>query len=65
MTRLARSGRGLAPVALACVGLAVGLSLAAPTGVAAARPSDPGVVNYAVLPDPDVLRRQPGVQQLG
>jgi PknH-like extracellular domain len=33
--------------AVAGVGLAVGLSLAAPAG---ARPSDPGVVNYAVLP---------------
>ena len=33
-------------VALAGVGLAVGLSLAAPAN---ARPSDPGVVNYAVL----------------
>jgi len=33
-------------VALVGVGLAVGVSLAAP---AAARPSDPGVVNYAVL----------------
>jgi hypothetical protein len=33
--------------ALTGVGLAVGLSLAAP---ADARPSDPGVVNYAVLP---------------
>src|SRR5512144_670310 len=32
--------------ALAGVGLAVGLAVAAP---AAARPSDPGVVNYAVL----------------
>ncbi|MGV0715023.1 sensor domain-containing protein [Mycolicibacterium sp. XJ662] len=28
----------------------VGLTLAAPAGEAAARPSDPGVVNYAVLP---------------
>ena len=34
------------PVALAGVGLAVGLAVAAP---ADARPSDPGVVNYAVL----------------
>src|SRR5258705_4616478 len=31
------------------VGLAVGLSLAAPAVPASARPSDPGVVNYAVL----------------
>ena len=31
------------------VGLAVGLSLAAPAVPALARPSDPGVVNYAVL----------------
>jgi PknH-like extracellular domain len=36
--------------ALTGVGLAVGLSLAAPAGEASARPSDPGVVNYAVLP---------------
>ncbi|MGE2690118.1 sensor domain-containing protein [Mycolicibacterium pulveris] len=35
----------------AAVGVAlVGLTLAAPAGEAAARPSDPGVVNYAVLP---------------
>jgi hypothetical protein len=33
-------------VAMAGVGLALGLALAAPAG---ARPSDPGVVNYAVL----------------
>jgi len=31
------------------VGLAVGLSLAAPAVPASARPSDPGVVNYAVM----------------
>ncbi len=36
--------------ALAGVGLAVGLSLAAPADEASARPSDPGVVNYAVMP---------------
>ena len=30
------------------VGLAIGLSLAAPAAPASARPSDPGVVNYAV-----------------
>jgi PknH-like extracellular domain len=35
--------------ALAAVGLAVGLSLATPLGEASARPSDPGVVNYAVM----------------
>jgi hypothetical protein len=35
--------------ALAAVGLAVGLSLATPVGEASARPSDPGVVNYAVM----------------
>jgi PknH-like extracellular domain len=35
--------------ALAGVGLAVGLSLGAPAGEASARPSDPGVVNYAVM----------------
>ena len=46
MPRRPRSGRGRTPAALACVGLAVGLAVAAP---AAARPSDPGVVNYAVL----------------
>ena len=33
----------------ALAGLAVGLSLAAPAGEASARPSDPGVVNYAVM----------------
>jgi hypothetical protein len=37
------------PAALAGVGLAVGLSLATPVGEASARPSDPGVVNYAVM----------------
>ena len=40
------------PAALAGVGLAVGLSclsLAASPGEASARPSDPGVVNYAVM----------------
>ncbi|MGV0790527.1 sensor domain-containing protein [Mycolicibacterium sp. XJ1819] len=31
-------------------GLSFGLTLAAPAGQAVARPSDPGVVNYAVLP---------------
>ncbi|KUH82691.1 MULTISPECIES: sensor domain-containing protein [unclassified Mycobacterium] len=36
--------------ALAGVGLALGLSIVAPADVASARPSDPGVVNYAVLP---------------
>lgn len=36
--------------AVAGVGLAVGLSLVAPAGEVSARPSDPGVVNYAVLP---------------
>jgi PknH-like extracellular domain len=36
--------------ALVGVGLAVGLSVTAPPGAASARPSDPGVVNYAVLP---------------
>jgi len=35
---------------LAGVGVVAGLSLAAPPGAASARPSDPGVVNYAVLP---------------
>ena len=35
---------------LACVGVAAGLSLTAPPGEAWARPSDPGVVNYAVMP---------------
>lgn len=34
---------------LAGVGVAAGLSLTAPPGEASARPSDPGVVNYAVL----------------
>ncbi len=38
------------PVALAGVGLVVGLCLAAAPGAASAKPSDPGVVNYAVLP---------------
>jgi PknH-like extracellular domain len=37
-------------VAVAGVGLAIGLSVVAPADVASARPSDPGVVNYAVLP---------------
>ena len=50
IARRARGGRGRTPAALAGVGLAVGLSLAAPVGEASARPSDPGVVNYAVLP---------------
>lgn len=36
--------------ALVGVGLVVGLSVAGPPGTASARPSDPGVVNYAVLP---------------
>jgi hypothetical protein len=35
--------------ALAGVGIAAGLSLAVPPGAASARPSDPGVVNYAVM----------------
>jgi hypothetical protein len=35
---------------LAGVGVAAGLSLTAPPGEASARPSDPGVVNYAVMP---------------
>ena len=63
-----------------------GLLWASPAGDASARPSDPGVVSYAVLRQgvggqhrrrdrcgrvavhragPGVLRRQPGVQQLG
>ena len=46
MPRQPRSGRGRTPVALTGVGLVLGLAVAAP---AAARPSDPGVVNYAVL----------------
>lgn len=37
-------------VVAASVGVAIGLSVMAPAGPAAARPSDPGVVNYAVLP---------------
>lgn len=37
-------------VAIAGVGVAIGLSVLAPADVASARPSDPGVVNYAVLP---------------
>lgn len=37
-------------VAAAGVCVAIGLSVMAPAGPAAARPSDPGVVNYAVLP---------------
>lgn len=37
-------------VAAAGVGVAIGLSMVAPAGLASARPSDPGVVNYAVLP---------------
>ena len=37
-------------VAVAGVGVAIGLSVVAPVDVANARPSDPGVVNYAVLP---------------
>lgn len=32
------------------VGLVAGLAVLAPPGAASARPSDPGVVNYAVLP---------------
>jgi hypothetical protein len=48
--RQARGGRGRTPTALAGVGLVVGLALVVPAGEAAARPSDPGVVNYAVLP---------------
>jgi hypothetical protein len=49
MARRTRSGRGRTVAAVAAAGLAVGLSFAAPAGDAAARPSDPGVVNYAVL----------------
>ncbi|OBB36368.1 sensor domain-containing protein [Mycobacterium sp. 852002-51961_SCH5331710] len=37
-------------VAAASVGVVIGLSMVAPAGLASARPSDPGVVNYAVLP---------------
>ncbi|OBG91834.1 hypothetical protein A5698_00095 [Mycobacterium sp. E136] len=37
-------------VAAARVGVVIGLSMVAPAGLASARPSDPGVVNYAVLP---------------
>lgn len=37
-------------VVAAGVGVAIGLSVVAPADVASARPSDPGVVNYAVLP---------------
>ncbi|KUI41129.1 hypothetical protein AU197_00815 [Mycobacterium sp. IS-1590] len=37
-------------VAAAGVGVVIGLSMVAPAGLASARPSDPGVVNYAVLP---------------
>ena len=48
--RRSRSGRGAIPAAVVGVGVALGLSLAAPADLAAARPSDPGVVNYAVLP---------------
>lgn len=48
--RRPRSGRATTSAAVAVAGLAVGLSLVAPAGVASARPSDPGVVNYAVLP---------------
>ncbi|RAV06784.1 sensor domain-containing protein [Mycolicibacterium sp. GF69] len=36
--------------AAAGVGAVIGLALVAPADVASARPSDPGVVNYAVLP---------------
>lgn len=36
--------------ALVGVGLVAGLSVVSPSGVASARPSDPGVVNYAVMP---------------
>lgn len=46
LSRRTRSGRGTTVAAAVGIGL-VGLSLAAPVG---ARPSDPGVVNYAVLP---------------
>ncbi len=46
MPRRPRSGRGRGVAALSGVGLAVGLAVATP---ADARPSDPGVVNYAVL----------------
>lgn len=38
------------PAAVAVAALAVGLPAVAPVAVASARPSDPGVVNYAVLP---------------
>lgn len=37
-------------VAATGVGVAIALSMVAPAGLASARPSDPGVVNYAVLP---------------
>ncbi|MDT5008320.1 MAG: hypothetical protein QOJ24_5496 [Mycobacterium sp.] len=46
MPRRPRRGRGRVLAALLGVGLALGLAVAAPAG---ARPSDPGVVNYAVL----------------
>lgn len=46
MTRRPRRGRGRTLVAILGVGLLAGLAAAAP---AVARPSDPGVVNYAVL----------------
>ncbi|MEO3758511.1 sensor domain-containing protein [Mycobacterium sp. B14F4] len=49
MPRRRRSGRWK-PAAVAGVGVAIGLSAVAPADVASARPSDPGVVNYAVLP---------------
>ncbi|SEH59834.1 PknH-like extracellular domain-containing protein [Mycolicibacterium rutilum] len=43
-----RRSRGRTPVVLTAA--VVGLSVVAPVGTAVARPSDPGVVNYAVLP---------------
>jgi hypothetical protein len=43
-------GRGLTSAVVVAVGVAVVSATAVPAGVAAARPSDPGVVNYAVLP---------------
>ncbi len=47
LARRPRGNRGITPAVIAGAVMAVGLSLAAPVG---ARPSDPGVVNYAVLP---------------
>ncbi len=48
--RWARSGLGRTLAVLAGVGVGTGLSLAAPAADVSAKPSDPGVVNYAVLP---------------